>query len=94
MVVDIIEIPISTVISKATFSVGGRVMNPYCASLSLTTIKSQVWGGDLICHKYGLMTTKTKPRALGMDMQDRMTKLGRDCGSSRNNSEGDDGSHH
>ncbi|GAB4842600.1 hypothetical protein Ancab_040438 [Ancistrocladus abbreviatus] len=46
MAANILAIPISTVASKATFSAGSRVLDPYCASLSPKTVQVLLCEGD------------------------------------------------
>nr|KAJ0204007.1 hypothetical protein LSAT_V11C500231000 [Lactuca sativa] len=47
---DVLAIPISTVAYEATFSVGGRVIDPYRASLAPDTVQMLSCGGDWIRH--------------------------------------------
>nr|KAJ0192640.1 hypothetical protein LSAT_V11C800409300 [Lactuca sativa] len=46
--------PISTVASEATFSVGGRVIDPYRASLGSDTVQMLICGGDWIRQVHGV----------------------------------------
>ena len=50
---DVLAIPISTVASEATFSAGGRVIDPYRASLSSNTVQTLVCGGDWMRKLHG-----------------------------------------
>ncbi|CAH1443857.1 unnamed protein product [Lactuca virosa] len=54
MAMDVLVIPISTVASKATFSVGGRLIDRYISSLAPDTVQKLICGGDWIRHRYGL----------------------------------------
>ena len=56
---DVLAVPISTVASEATFSVGGRFIDPYRASLSPDTVQTLVCGGDYMRKLHGI---KKKPR--------------------------------
>nr|KAJ0218089.1 hypothetical protein LSAT_V11C300138680 [Lactuca sativa] len=51
---DVLAIPISTVASEATFSAGGRVIDPYRSSLAPHTVEKLICGGDWIRHRYGI----------------------------------------
>ena len=53
---DVLAIPISTVASKSAFSTGGRVLDPFCNSLSPNTVEA------LICTQNWLRSKdSTKP---------------------------------
>ncbi|KAK2997794.1 hypothetical protein RJ639_025580 [Escallonia herrerae] len=54
MAVDILSIPITTVAKEAAFSTGGRVIDPYRASLSTKTVEALICGRDLIRSLYGV----------------------------------------
>ncbi|GJW80416.1 zinc finger BED domain-containing protein RICESLEEPER 2-like protein [Tanacetum coccineum] len=43
---DVLAIPISTVASEATFSAGGRVIDPYRSALKSNTVEMLLCGGD------------------------------------------------
>lgn len=43
---DILVIPVSTVVAKATFSVGGRVIDEYRSKLNEESIETLIYGGD------------------------------------------------
>ncbi|KAK2993380.1 hypothetical protein RJ640_008981 [Escallonia rubra] len=60
MVVDILSIPITTVASEAAFSTGGRVIDPYRASLSTKTVEALICGGDWIRSLYGVKEVYTR----------------------------------
>ncbi|CAL5372511.1 unnamed protein product [Camellia sinensis] len=51
---DILSIPISTVVSESTFSAGGRVIDPYRASLSTKTVQILLGGSDWVRALHGL----------------------------------------
>ncbi|KAK2977544.1 hypothetical protein RJ640_018186 [Escallonia rubra] len=59
MAVDILSIPITTVASEAAFSTGGRVIDPYRASLSTKTVEALICGGDWIRSLYGVKEVYT-----------------------------------
>ncbi|KAK3001664.1 hypothetical protein RJ639_021015 [Escallonia herrerae] len=59
MAVDILSIPITTVASEAAFSTGGRVLDPYRASLSTKTVEAVICGGDWIRSLYGVKEVYT-----------------------------------
>ncbi|GJR54543.1 zinc finger BED domain-containing protein RICESLEEPER 2-like protein [Tanacetum coccineum] len=54
---------LSTVASEATFSAGGRVIDPYRSALKSSTVEMLLYGGDWIRHNYGL-----KKKVKGMTM--------------------------
>ena len=54
MAADILSIPISTVVSESTFSAGGRVIDPYRASLSTETVQILLCGSDWVRALHGL----------------------------------------
>ncbi|KAK3000371.1 hypothetical protein RJ639_020276 [Escallonia herrerae] len=60
MAVDILSIPITTVASEAAFSTGGRVIDPYRASLSTKTVEVLICGGDWILSLYGVKERTTE----------------------------------
>nr|GFA05696.1 hypothetical protein [Tanacetum cinerariifolium] len=51
---DVLAIPVSTVASEATFSAGGRVIDPYRSSLKSSTVEMLLCGGDWIRQNYGI----------------------------------------
>ena len=59
---DILAIPITTVASEATFSVGGRVIDPYQSSLSSITVEVLLCGRDW-CRNLGVKK-KSKVRSM------------------------------
>ncbi|GKE62638.1 zinc finger BED domain-containing protein RICESLEEPER 2-like protein, partial [Tanacetum coccineum] len=54
MAKDVLAIPISTVASEATFSAGGRVIDPYRSALKSNTVEMLLCGGDWIRQNYGI----------------------------------------
>nr|GEV22201.1 zinc finger BED domain-containing protein RICESLEEPER 2-like [Tanacetum cinerariifolium] len=48
----VLAIPISTVASEATFSAGGRVIDPYRSALKSNTVEMLLCGGDWIRQSY------------------------------------------
>ncbi|GKG24371.1 zinc finger BED domain-containing protein RICESLEEPER 2-like protein, partial [Tanacetum coccineum] len=54
MVRDVFAIPVSTVASKATFSAGGRVIDPYRSALKFSTLEMLLCGGNWIRQNYGI----------------------------------------
>ncbi|GKB05846.1 zinc finger BED domain-containing protein RICESLEEPER 2-like protein, partial [Tanacetum coccineum] len=54
MAKDVLAIPISTVASEATFSAGGRVIDPYRSALKSSTVEMLLCGGDWIRQNYGI----------------------------------------
>ncbi|KAK3030530.1 hypothetical protein RJ639_039560 [Escallonia herrerae] len=59
MTVDILSIPITTVVSEAAFSTDGRVIDPYRASLLTKTVEALICGGDWIHSLYGVKEVYT-----------------------------------
>jgi hypothetical protein len=51
---DILAIPITMVASKSTFSTGGRVIDPYHASLATETMEMLLCGSDWVQALHGL----------------------------------------
>ena len=51
---DILAIPITTVASEATFSVGSRVIDTYCTSLAPETVQALLCGGDWCRNLHGV----------------------------------------
>ncbi|XP_057473813.1 zinc finger BED domain-containing protein RICESLEEPER 1-like [Actinidia eriantha] len=54
MACDILSIPITSVASESTFSAGGRVIDPYRASLSTETVQMLLCGADWVRAFYGI----------------------------------------
>ncbi|KAK9048859.1 hypothetical protein SSX86_032174 [Deinandra increscens subsp. villosa] len=54
MASDILGVPVSTVASEATFSAGGRVIDPFRSSLAPTTVEMLICGGDWIRKLHGV----------------------------------------
>ncbi|KAK2421444.1 zinc finger BED domain-containing protein DAYSLEEPER [Trifolium repens] len=59
MTADVLAIPISTVASESTFSAGGRVIDPFRASLDSSTVQTLICGGDWLRVMHGI---KKKPK--------------------------------
>nr|GEW28286.1 zinc finger BED domain-containing protein RICESLEEPER 2-like [Tanacetum cinerariifolium] len=51
---DVLAIPISTVASEATFSAGGKVIDPYRFALKSNTVEMFLCGRDWIRQTYGI----------------------------------------
>ena len=60
MAIDILAIPIYSVASKSSFSVGGHIINPYCAFLSAETIEVLMCGGQWIRLLHGVNKPKVR----------------------------------
>lgn len=58
MACDILSIPITTVASEATFSAGGRVIEPHRASLGTETVQMLMCGGDWLKNFYKIKKKK------------------------------------
>ncbi|KAI8563682.1 hypothetical protein RHMOL_Rhmol03G0128200 [Rhododendron molle] len=54
MACDILSISITSMASESTFSAGGRVIDPYRASLATGTVKMLLCRGDYVCALHGL----------------------------------------
>ncbi|KAI0496149.1 hypothetical protein KFK09_022456 [Dendrobium nobile] len=54
MACDILSIPITSVASEATFSVGGRVIEKYRSSLGTDTEQHLICGSDWYHNLYGI----------------------------------------
>ena len=54
MAMDVLGIPISTVVFESTFSAGGRVIDPYRSLLAPNTVQMLICGGDWIRQMYGM----------------------------------------
>ncbi|KAL4588114.1 hypothetical protein LXL04_000993 [Taraxacum kok-saghyz] len=54
MAMDVLAIPVSTVVSESTFSAGGRVIDAYRSSLGKETVQKLICGADWIRHLYGI----------------------------------------
>ena len=54
MAKDILAVPISTVASEASFSAGGRVIEPHRASLKTDTVQMLLCGSDWVGSLHGL----------------------------------------
>ncbi|KAG5540966.1 hypothetical protein RHGRI_021004 [Rhododendron griersonianum] len=54
MAADILSIPITSVASESTFSAGGRVIDPYRASLATETVEMLLCGADFVRAQHGL----------------------------------------
>nr|GMC60990.1 zinc finger BED domain-containing protein RICESLEEPER 2-like [Ipomoea batatas] len=63
MAADVLVIPVTSVASEATFSVGTRVIDSYRASLVPDTVQTLVCGGDWLRHIQGV--TKAKDPWIG-----------------------------
>lgn len=61
MAADVLAIPISTVASESTFSVGGRVIDSFRASLSSSTVEALICGGDWLRILHGI---RNKPKVI------------------------------
>ncbi|KAL0291009.1 UNVERIFIED_CONTAM: putative AC transposase [Sesamum radiatum] len=51
---DVLAIPITTVASEATLSVGSRVIDKYCDSLTSETVQVLMCGGDWLRKRFGV----------------------------------------
>ncbi|GKD33540.1 zinc finger BED domain-containing protein RICESLEEPER 2-like protein, partial [Tanacetum coccineum] len=60
---DILAIPITTVVSEATFSAGSRVIDTYRASLAPETVEVLLCGGDWCRSLHGLKRKNKKEEA-------------------------------
>ncbi|XP_059443839.1 zinc finger BED domain-containing protein RICESLEEPER 2-like isoform X2 [Corylus avellana] len=58
---DILSIPITTVSSESTFSAGGKVLDPYRASLSAETVQMLICGADWVRALYELENKSIDP---------------------------------
>ncbi|GKB35275.1 zinc finger BED domain-containing protein RICESLEEPER 2-like protein, partial [Tanacetum coccineum] len=67
MAKDVLAIPISTVASEATFSDGGRVIDPYRSALKSSTVEMLLCGGDWIRQNYRI-------KKKGTDIQEKEQK--------------------
>ncbi|CAA0842934.1 Zinc finger BED domain-containing protein DAYSLEEPER [Striga hermonthica] len=65
MAIDILAIPISTVASEATFSVGTRVIGAYRSSLAPETVEMLMCAGDWCRKQHGI---KKKDKVLDLDL--------------------------
>ena len=54
MVCKILSIPITTVASESTFSVGGMVIDAYCSSLGINLVQMLFCGSDWYRNFYDL----------------------------------------
>jgi hypothetical protein len=54
---DVLSTPITTVSSESTFSAGGRIIDPYRASLTPETVQMLVCGVDWVRALHGLKRT-------------------------------------
>ncbi|KAI8571688.1 hypothetical protein RHMOL_Rhmol01G0138800 [Rhododendron molle] len=54
MACDILSIPITLVALEFTFSAGGRVIDPYRASLAIETVEMLLCGADYVHTYHGL----------------------------------------
>ena len=54
MAADILSVPITTVVSESTFSVGGRVIDDRRAFMSVETVQMLLCGNDWIRSLHGL----------------------------------------
>nr|GMD95269.1 zinc finger BED domain-containing protein RICESLEEPER 2-like [Ipomoea batatas] len=61
MTCEILSIPITTVASKSTFSVGGRVIDTYRASLGTNTVQMLLCGSDWLLMSYESFNTSDEP---------------------------------
>ena len=54
MVAHILVVTITTMASEATFSVGGKVIDPYHGSLNPKTVEALIYTGDWLRHQHGV----------------------------------------
>ncbi|KAK9282730.1 hypothetical protein L1049_010950 [Liquidambar formosana] len=57
MATDILSIPVTTVASESAFNAGGRVIDPYRASLATETVQVLMCGEDWACNLRGIKKT-------------------------------------